>query len=162
MDVDVNVRQIQIQDNEELANIIRVVLEEFGGKRPGTAYYDYETDHMFEAYQNDRERYFVAVLNGKVAGGCGIKRLKGGDMETCEIQKLYILSHTRGLGIGKLLVEKCLEFAKSASYKTCYLETFPNMHVAISLYLKYGFIRLKAPLGDTGHGGCDIWMAKKI
>jgi putative acetyltransferase len=156
------VRTIQIQDNEFIAKIIRKVLLEFGGDKPGTAYHDYDTDHMFEAYQARNEVYYVVEFEGKVVGGCGIKALKGNDSGICELQKLYILNDIRGLGVGKILVEKCLEFAVQAGYKKCYLETFPNMMAAINLYLKYGFKRLKSPIGETGHCGCDVWMAKDL
>jgi putative acetyltransferase len=117
---------------------------------------------MFEAYQADNEVYFVVLVDEKVVGGCGIKALKGNNPEICELQKLYILAETRGLGIGKILVEKCLEFATQSGYKRCYLETFPSMLAAINLYVKFGFARLKAPMGETGHCGCDVWMAKDL
>lgn len=162
MNSKIDIRKIQSCDNQNVADIIRIVLTEFGGNRPGTAYFDYDTDHMFEAYQASGEVYYICELNGKIIGGCGIKCLKGDNHEICELQKLYLKSDARGLGVGKLLVEKCIEFAIKSGYKTCYLETFPNMQAAISLYMKYGFKRLKSPLGETGHGGCDVWMAKDL
>jgi len=157
-----NLRKTLPSDNEQIANIIRTVLIEFGGNKPGTAFSDYDTDHIFEAYQKQGQIYYVVELDGKLIGGCGIKQLESDNIEICELQKLYILSSARGLGIGKLLVEKCLDFAKENAYKKCYLETFPNMHAAISLYQKYGFRLLDAPTGNTGHCGCDVWMMKDL
>ncbi len=159
---DILIRKVVSNDNKRLAIIIREVLAEFGGNRPNTAYSDYDTDHMFEAYQAEGEIYFVAELDGKLVGGSGIKLLTGDSGEICELQKLYINSDIRGLGIGKSLVEKCLEFAKNSGYKKCYLETFPNMDAAISLYKKFGFKHLDKPIGDTGHGGCDVWLIKNL
>ena len=147
----INIRKIETIDNPIIAKIIRKVLTEFGGNRRGTAYYDYDTDHMFEAYQNAGEIYYVVELNGKVVGGCGIKQLLGADK-----------AQTRGLGIGKILVDECLRFAKDAGYNKCYLETFPNMHAAISLYKKFEFKNLDAPLGSTGHGACDVWLMRNL
>jgi len=155
-------RNILAADNQIIAQIIRESLIQYGGDKPGTAFYDYDTDHMFEAYQGKGELYLIAESGGNVAGGCGIKQLKGGDPEFCELQKLYLSADKRGFGIGRKLVEKCLEFASQSGYKQCYLETFPNMTEAINLYLKFGFERLKAPLGSTGHCGCDIWMVKHL
>jgi putative acetyltransferase len=155
-----SIRKIKKTDNKALAAIIRTVLTEFGGNRPGTAYYDYDTEHMFEAYQGKKEAYYVVELNGKVVGGSGIKQLSGKDKSICELQKLYILEETRGLGIGKALVDECIKFAKNAGYKKCYLETFPNMTAAINLYKKFDFKNLDAPLGNTGHGGCDVWLMR--
>ena len=156
------IRKIKPEDNKRLAEIIREVLTEFGGNRPGTAYSDYDTEHMFEAYQGDKEIYFVAEVDGKLVGGSGIKLLAGNKNNVCELQKLYINSNIRGLGIRKSLVQKCLDFAQESAYDKCYLETFPNMDAAISLYKKFGFKNLDEPLGDTGHGGCDIWLMKDL
>ncbi len=156
------IRKIKAEDNAALAKIIRKVLTEFGGNRPGTAYYDYDTDHMYEAYQGTGEVYYVVELNGKLAGGSGIKQLAGEDKAICELQKLYILEETRGLGIGKALVDKCIQFAKDAGYQKCYLETFPNMTAAINLYKNFNFKNLNTPLGNTGHGGCDVWLMRDL
>lgn len=156
------IRKIKPEDNKALAKVIRTVLTEFGGNRPGTAYYDYDTDHMFEAYQAKGEIYYIVEIDGVVAGGSGIKQLAGEDKSICELQKLYILSETRGLGIGKALVDQCLQFAKNAGYKKCYLETFPNMRAAINLYKKFNFKNLDAPMGNTGHNGCDVWLMKNL
>jgi putative acetyltransferase len=156
------IRKIKPEDNSLIAKIIRKVLTEFGGNRPGTAYYDYDTDHMYEAYQGAGEVYYVVELNGKLAGGSGIKQLAGEDKVICELQKLYILEETRGLGIGKALVDKCIQFAKDAGYQKCYLETFPNMTAAISLYKNFHFKNLDKPLGNTGHGGCDVWLMRDL
>ncbi|MCF6239813.1 MAG: GNAT family N-acetyltransferase [Bacteroidales bacterium] len=156
------IRKIKPEDNALLAKIIREVLTEFGGNRPGTAYYDYDTDHMYEAYQGEGEIYYVVELDGKLVGGSGIKQLAGEDKSICELQKLYILETTRGLGIGKALVEKCIGFAQKAGYQKCYLETFPNMTAAINLYKKFDFKNLDAPLGNTGHGGCDVWLMRDL
>jgi putative acetyltransferase len=32
----------------------------------------------------------------------------------------------------------------------------------VSVYEKFGFEYLQAPMGNTGHNGCDIWMLKKM
>lgn len=155
-------REIQIGDNPFIAKVIREVLTEYGGNRPGTAYFDYDTDHMFEAYSSKGQVYFVAEYKARIVGGSGVKRLKGAGTEFCELQKLYLIPEVRGLGIGKRLTQKCLDFAAANGYQKCYLETFPNMLAAISLYEKLGFKRLGSPIGDTGHGGCDIWMLKDL
>lgn len=158
----VEYRKIEQQDNIKICNIIRTTLEEFGGKREGTAYYDNDTERMFEAYQGEKEIYFVAIKDNEIVGGCGIKHLSNTIENIAELQKLYLLKEVRGLGIGKKLVEMCVEFAKSVGFESIYLETFPNMVSAQALYKKFGFDYLTEQLGGTGHSSCDIWMIKKF
>lgn len=64
----------------------------------------------------------------------------------------------QALGYGLLNV--CLDAARAADYRTCYLETLESMHHARKLYAKHGFEPLEVPMGATGHSGCDRWMAK--
>ncbi len=158
MERKITIRPVRPQDNEALCNIIRTVLEEYGGKIPGTAYYDYDTEHMFEAYNKPRAAYFVAEVDGKVAGGCGVQPLEGAEGNIAELQKLYVLKEYRGLGLGKKLVDKSIAFAREAGYDAIYLETFENMHEAQGLYRKYGFKYIDTRLGGTGHHSCPVWM----
>lgn len=53
-----------------------------------------------------------------------------------------------------------LEFARQQGYKRCYLETTAQLQAAIKLYEKLGFETIDAPLGNTGHGDCEIRMLK--
>ncbi len=55
-------------------------------------------------------------------------------------------------------MQRCLDGARSDGFRWCYLETLGNMHAARRLYRQFGFREIDAPLGATGHGGCDRWM----
>jgi putative acetyltransferase len=37
-----------------------------------------------------------------------------------------------------------------------------ELNKAVGLYEQFGFTHLDAPLGNTGHFGCDIWMMKSL
>jgi putative acetyltransferase len=75
---------------------------------------------------------------------------------------MYFHKTIRGRGIGQRLIEICLDFALESGYEKCYIETMPNMVDAQKLYLKKGFQYINAPLGNTGHSACLVWMIKKI
>jgi putative acetyltransferase len=128
----------------------------------GSAYEDPELSNMYEAYQFPRSKYFVVEENKKILGGAGISPLKEGDINICELQKMYFHKTIRGRGIGQKLIEICLDFALESGYEKCYIETMPNMVDAQKLYLKKGFQYINAPLGNTGHSACLVWMIKKI
>ncbi len=162
MSKQITIRKIKPGDNKEICRIIRTVLEEYGGKIEGTAYYDYDTEHMYEAYQKDRAVYYVAEVDGSLAGGCGIQHLADTEENIAELQKLYILKEYRGLGLGKKLVDKCINFAKEQGYKGIYLETFENMSEAQGLYRKFGFNRINYRFGGTGHFSCPVWMYREL
>ncbi len=156
------IRKIQLNDNEEIASIVKSSLAEFGADKPGTVYYDDTTNHLYELFQQPGSIYYIAEQNGKLLGGAGIYPTEGLSLQTCELVKMYLRAEARGQGLGKSLIEKCLEFAKSCSYLQVYIETMPELKKAVSIYEKFGFEYLKGPLGNTGHFGCNVWMLKKL
>jgi len=162
MENNVGIRRIQLSDNEELASIVRTSLAEFGADKPGTVFYDNTTDHLYELFQQPGSIYYVAEQDEKVLGGAGIYPSEGLPLQTCELAKMYLRAAVRGRGLGKVLIEKCLEFAKAYGYLQVYIETMPELRKAVSIYKKFGFEYLKGPMGNTGHFGCDVWMLKKL
>ena len=47
-------------------------------------------------------------------------------------------------------------------YKKMYLETMPELTIAIPMYEKFGFTYLPAAQGSSGHTGCEVWMIKNL
>lgn len=156
------IRKIEFNDNKELASIVRTSLAEFGANKPGTVYYDDTTDHLYELFQKPGSIYYVTEQDGKLLGGAGIYPTEGLPEQTCELVKMYLRREARGRGLGKLLIDKCLEFARGYGYLQVYIETMPELRKALSIYEKFGFEYLNGPLGHSGHYGCDVWMLKTI
>ena len=159
---DISIRLIEQADNTALAMIIRNALTEFNANKPGTVYFDDSTDHLYELFQQQQGVYHVAVFNELVVGGAGIIHTTGLAADTCELVKLYLSPEVRGKGIGKALMDRCIDAAKKAGYKKVYLETMPELIAAIPMYEQFGFTYLSGPLGNSGHTGCDIWMIKLL
>ncbi|NQX81958.1 MAG: GNAT family N-acetyltransferase [Flavobacteriaceae bacterium] len=158
----IELRKILAKDNNELAEIIREVLVEQGAPKVGTAYEDPHLYKMHENYEKEKGFYYVALVDGKLVGGCGIGSLSKGNEEICELQKMYILKKYRGLKIGRNLLIKCLEEVEEYDYKQCYLETMSYMIPAQKLYKSMGFESIEAPMGDTCHYSCNVWMLKQL
>lgn len=159
---DLHIRTIQPADNPHLARIIRDALTEFGANKPGTVYFDPTTDHLYELFQTDKSIYYVAENGGGILGGAGIYPSDGLPPGVCELVKMYLVPAARGLGLGRLLISRCLEFAKNNGYRQVYLESFPELKQALKVYEKFGFEYLDGPMGNTGHFGCDRWMLLKM
>ncbi len=155
-------RQLQHRDNKEIAAIIRSVLAEFKANKPGTVYYDPTTDDLFSLFNQQHAAYRVLEVDGKLSGGAGIYPTEGLPEGCCELVKLYIVPQARGRGLGKQLIEECFDIARKFGYQQVYLETLPELQMAMSLYERCGFRYLTAPLGNSGHFGCDLWMIKDL
>jgi len=149
------IRPIEPGDDAAMAAIIRCVMPEFGAGGDGFAINDPEVDWMHRAYSTPRCAYFVLERDGVVIGGGGVAPLTGADTDVCELRKMYFLPQARGRGAGGAMMTRCLDAARTLGYRRCYLETLRGMDAAIKLYERSGFEPLNAPMGDTGHGGCN-------
>ena len=152
-----SIRPIRAEDDPRMASIIRTVMPEFGATGCGFAINDPEVDWMTRAYAAPRSAYFVVERDGEVLGGGGVAPLEGGPDDTCELRKMYFLPEARGLGAGAAMMARCLGAARGFGFARCYLETLTGMDAAMKLYARSGFRRIDAPMGATGHGGCNTF-----
>ena len=156
--------------DEDMGEIIRDCLVEYGLDKPGTAWEDPYLDKFSEYYKNIKGEYFVALLEDRddeddyveidLAGGCGYGPLSG-EPDVCELQKLYIDKDFRNMGIAQDLLNKVETEAKK-HYKKIYLETDEKMVEAIRFYEKNGYKRICSPLGNTGHCACGTLFLKEL
>ncbi len=75
---------------------------------------------------------------------------------------MYLLPELRGLGMGRRLLERCLQAAKDLGYRRCYLETLEHMTQAQALYEADGFVATDGPMGNTGHSACNRFYLKEF
>jgi putative acetyltransferase len=158
----IKIRSIEKHDNLGLAELIRNVFHEFGIPKTGTVYSDPRTDSLYELFQTPGSLYWVAEEDGRILGGCGIFPTEDLPAGCVELVKFYLLPEARGKGLGRDLMEKSISSARSMGYSEIYLESFPELAKAVTLYEKAGFKMLKEPLGNSGHSACTMWMILNI
>ena len=156
------IRTIQESDNGALEAVIRKALEEQGNNKEGTIYTDPLLKNMSSGYQTPGSVYFVVIENDELLGGCGIAPIPNQQNNYCELQRMFLKKEARGKGIGRELMNKCLQFAKDTGYELVYIETFGNMHEAVRLYEKSGFKRIPNSMGNTGHFSCDVYLTRPL
>jgi putative acetyltransferase len=158
----VKLRPIAAGDDAAIARVIRATLEEFGAARPGTVYFDESTDHLSDLFKKPGSLYLVAEYEGRIVGGGGIYPTEGLPEGTAELVKMYLLPEMRGIGLGGRLIQAALDWAAQACYSQVYLESMPELQKALKTYERFGFRYLDAPLGNSGHFGCALWMLRQL
>jgi putative acetyltransferase len=156
------IRQVKESDNLHLSKMIREVFEEHDAPKNGTVYSDPTTDHLYESFQIEKAVLWVAENKNKILGCCGIYPTTGLPEQCVELVKFYLPKESRGKGIGKILMEKSIDWAEKFGYSELYIESLPQFSKAVNMYQKQGFIQLDNPLGTSGHTSCNIWMLKKL
>jgi ribosomal protein S18 acetylase RimI-like enzyme len=68
----------------------------------------------------------------------------GTQKKICEMKRLYCTPPSRGLGVGKALIDEVTKEAMRLGYEEMRLDTLPSMEGARKLYGKYGFEEMEA------------------
>ena len=98
--------------------------------------YDEELEHLEEKYGLPGGRLYLAYWDGEPAGCVGMKKLYG---VTGELKRLYVRPAYRGHHLGRLMVERIIEDARSLGYRRLMLDTMPVLESALHLYESMGF-----------------------
>jgi ribosomal protein S18 acetylase RimI-like enzyme len=85
-------------------------------------------------------RLLVAWKDGVAVGCVALRRL---DAQTAEMKRLYLHPSARGEQLGRRLVERICDEARSAGYSRICLDTLPTMTAAQKLYQSLGFEAVK-------------------
>ncbi|HEY2728011.1 MAG TPA: GNAT family N-acetyltransferase [Parafilimonas sp.] len=157
-----SIRKVEEADNKPLATLIRDVFDEFNAPHQHTVYSDPATNDLYTLFQKPRSVLWVAELDNKILGCCGIYHTEGLTDDCAELAKFYLFKEARGKGVGKKLMLMCFQSAKEMRYKKLYIESLPQFSQAVSMYEKYEFKKLDKPLGNSGHASCNIWMLKEL
>lgn len=95
---------------------------------------DYASEH-----DPNCEACWIAEHKGKVVGSVFVMRQCE---TTAKLRLLYVEPDARGLGIGKLLVNTAIGFAKNCGYETMTLWTNAELINARTIYEKVGFQKI--------------------
>lgn len=89
-----------------------------------------------DKHDPDRERAWIAELNGERVGAVFCVRE---DETTAKLRLLHVEPSARGAGVGSVLVDECVRFAKSVGYREMVLWTVSLLAPARRIYQRAGF-----------------------
>lgn len=123
----------------------RVLLQEYAASLDldlGFQGFDEELGALSKQYRPPRGILLLAAEGSAVVGCVGLRSIDG--PRVAELKRLYVRPQARGLGLGLLLSQAALSFARDAGYARVRLDTLPSMATALSLYESLGFNEIDA------------------
>ncbi|QES89858.1 GNAT family N-acetyltransferase [Rhizosphaericola mali] len=109
-------------------------------------------EHIEDILENEGQIFFAlkeAVVIGTIA-------LKNKGNSVGELCKFAVDESAQGLGVGHILMEKLITYARSKHYISLFLEGNTKLSSSIHLYEKFGFIAL--PDFKSAYERVDIVM----
>ncbi|MCZ2473250.1 GNAT family N-acetyltransferase [Aquirufa ecclesiirivi] len=100
---------------------------------------------------------FYAWYGDEIVGTVSLMKI---DDTSFELTKMAVSENFQGLGIGKLLMENCLDFAKKAGIKQIIIYSNRRLERAVDMYRKFGFLEMD--LGPVIYQRADIKMRLDI
>ena len=88
----------------------------------------------------------------EIVGTAAVRRLAPG---VGEIKRMWIRPGCQGQGLGRRLLERCLEEAKALGFRTLRLDSERRMHAALHLYRTFGFTEIP---DYNGNPRAQVWM----
>jgi ribosomal protein S18 acetylase RimI-like enzyme len=115
--------------------------------------------------QENNTVFFLAEEGGRIVGYAkvreGEKQKALGEERALELHRIYVDKDFFGKKIGNILLETCLDYAKTSGYKTVWLGVWEHNAKAIAFYKKHGFEKFSAHVFVLGGDEQTDWLMKK-
>lgn len=102
-------------------------------------------------------RIFMALQDGRAVGCAALIKLDDGGYE---VAKMTVSEDLRGSGLGKKLMQRCIDAGLEDGAPRLYLETNSGLAPALGLYRAMGFRDL-APVA-TEYARADVFMERPL
>lgn len=103
-----------------------------------------------------RGRIFMAEDGGAAVGCVALLPMGDGGFE---VAKMTVAEAARGAGLGRRLMQACVDTGRAARAPRLYLETNSRLAPALGLYRAFGFREIdKGDAPPSQYARCDLWM----
>ena len=109
---------------------------------------------FFLAYDADTPAGYVKMRERKDTAGAQ-------HSGTIEIARIYVITDAIGKGVGKVLMQKCIDIAIEKKKKNIWLGVWQENHRAIEFYTKWGFEKYGTQVFLLGDDPQTDWLMKK-
>lgn len=114
----------------------RLYAQEYGWTSHFEAYVAESLAAFARDYNPREDRIWLAEKDGRLMGSIGIVRI---DAKTAQLRWFLIAPESRGLGLGRKLIDSALAFSRETGAERVFLWTVSGLPAAAHLYRSAGF-----------------------
>ncbi len=129
---------MQPADVPAVVELVKATLAEFGltfGEGSAT---DAQVTGLPDSYHDAGGAFWVVFDGDTLLGTAGVMPIAEG---TFELRKMYLARAARGHGVGKMLLDVCVQHTRDVGARMLVLDTAEQMTAAIRFYERNGFVR---------------------
>lgn len=155
--MEVQIRRAEREDADRIADVLLQSFEEFRPQYTEAAFVATTPKVELISERMDEGPIWVAERDGNIVATVGATRQGAG----LHVRSMAALSATRGLGVGKMLLDEVENYATDNSFPYMILCTTPFLFAAIRLYEGFGFQRRDEGPSDL-YGTALFAMVKEL
>jgi RimJ/RimL family protein N-acetyltransferase len=137
MSESIEIRRASERDIPGMIDLLEAVAAEGSWIATESVERDQSAGRIRAALARDDAALYVAIVGGVIVGRLGLYSSWPGLYEL----GMFVDAKWRGNGVGRLLLDEGIAWARSAGAHKIALEVFPHNHAAIRLYENAGFTR---------------------
>lgn len=150
------IRRVEARDREAVARELAAYLAHIGEDLDALGL-DHDIAHWELEYDGTSGVLLVVESPaGEIVGTAGVRRL---EPRVGEIKRMWVRPDSQGLGLGRQLIDRCLEEAQALGFQVIRLDTERRMEAALHLYRTCGFTEIE---DYNGNSRAQVWMELKL
>ncbi len=135
--LNIKLRKFKDSDKPQIVKLINSILKkEFSISKD--TYSDFDINNISNVYGGKKDLFLVAVLGNSVIGTIAIKE---DDKNSALLRRVFVSPEFRGIGLGKKLIVKAIEFCEKNDYSVINFCSTNKMQAANELCKRNGFKR---------------------
>ena len=150
------IRRVRAGDREAVTRELAAYLAHIGEDLDGDGL-DHDIAH-WEVEYDGRAGVLLVVESevGEIVGTAAVRRLDAG---VAEIKRMWVRPACQGHGLGRRLMDRCLEEARGLGYRIVRLDSEQKMEAALHLYRSSGFTEIP---DYNGNQRAQVWMERTL
>ena len=150
------IRRVRAGDREAVSRELTAYLAHIGEDLDVDGL-DHDIAHWEVEYDGRAGTLLVVESEaGEIVGTAAVRRL---EPSVAEIKRMWVRPACQGHGLGRRLMDRCLEEARDLGYRIVRLDSERKMEAALHLYRSSGFTEIP---DYNGNRRAEVWMERTL